>query len=216
MFAQINRNGRTLLSVAFVAAPVLLCLSAGSFALGVGLIPPGVTSWVEGIFGAWALIFFVPVYLELSHRLSETHARLGLVTTFTGLFGAVVGCALELERVQEFALRGYGAADSAFAAYYANPGWEVLTVALLGPLFPLTSILLGAGFLRARTIPRWTAVALILAGIGFPLAQVVGWEWGLKITYPLATLFWLAALLRIGRDYHRAAAPSAALRPRLA
>ncbi len=39
MFAQINRNGRTLLSVAFVAAPVLLCLSAGSFALGVGLIP---------------------------------------------------------------------------------------------------------------------------------------------------------------------------------
>lgn len=190
---------RGLLRAAFVGAPLLLCLSAGSFALGLGRIPPGVTSWVEGIFGAWALVLFVPVYLELARRLAATHPRLGATAAVTGLFGAVVGSGLELLRVAEHSVRQRGAGGEAWAAFNAAPGWEFLAVALLGPLFPLTSILLGASFWRARTLPRWVAVCLMGAGVGFPLAQVAGWEWGLKVTYPLACLLWLAALGWIAR-----------------
>lgn len=200
---------KNLLTVAFVAGPALLCLSAGSYALGLGLLPPGNESWVEGIFGSYALALFVPIYLELSRRLGVTHPRFAAVTTVTGLLGATAGFALELLRVAEHTFRMHGAGDAVFASAYADPGAAFLSVALLGPLFPLTSILLGVGFLRARTLPRWVAACLVGAGVGFPLAQVVGWEWGLRVTYPLATVLWFAALAYVGLASERRNAPGA-------
>lgn len=194
---------RPLLVAAFLAGPALLCASAGSFALGLGVLPPGDTSWIEGIFGSYALALFVPIYLELARRLGESHRVLGIVTSVTGLLGATAGFSLEHLRVTEHALRSHGAGSALFASMYGDPGWEFLSVALLGPLFPLTSVLLGIGFFRARTLPRWVAACLVGAGIGFPLAQVVGWEWGLRITYPLATVLWLVSMSFVGLRYVR-------------
>ncbi len=192
---------KRLLQVAFIAGPVLLFFSAGSFALGIGLIPPGISSWVEGFFGAYALILFIPIYIELSRRLSATHGVLGAITTVTGLFGAAVGFSLEFLRVIEYTLRKIGVGDSVWQAYYANPGWEFMAIALLGPLFPLTSVLLGFGFLRSKTLPQWVAAVLLLAGLFFPLAQVLEWKWGFKVTYPLACLLWMIALPFVGLKY---------------
>lgn len=112
-----------------------------------------------------------------------------------------MGVSHELFRVIEWTLRNYGATEEVWTIFYANPGLEYLLVALLGPLFPLTSIIVGIGFLRARTLPLWISVLLILAGIGFPLAQVLEWEVGLKVTYPLATVFWMISLLTVGSKY---------------
>lgn len=192
---------KSITKFSFFAGPILLFISAMTFSFGVGLLPNGQTSYVEGIFGSFALIFFVPIYLELANQLSATHRKLGLVAAFTGLCGAVVGVSHELFRVIEWTLRNYGATEEVWTKFYANPGLEYLLVALLGPLFPITSIILGTGFLKAKTLPTWIAVFLILAGIGFPLAQVLEWEIGLKITYPLATLFWTIALISVGRKY---------------
>jgi len=188
---------RRLLSVSFVAGPALLVASALTYALGIGLVPPGLTSWVEGILGSYALLFFVPIYVELARRLGETHPRLGTAAIFLGLAGAVTGFSMELHRVVEFTLRNLGAGDAVWEAFYANPGAEYLSVALMGPLFPLTSIVLGVGFWRARTLPRWIAACLVAAGVGFPLAQVVGWDVALKVTYPGACALWLVALLAV-------------------
>jgi hypothetical protein len=192
---------KTLTKFSFLTGPILLFLSAMTFSFGIGLLPNGQTSYVEGILGSFALIFFVPIYLELSNQLSATHRKLGLVTAFTGLCGAVVGVSHELFRVIEWTLRNYGATEEVWTKFYANPGLEYLLVALLGPLFPITSIILGVGFLRAKTLPTWISVLLILAGIGFPLAQVLEWEVGLKVTYPLATLFWMISLVTTGLKY---------------
>lgn len=192
---------KRLLQVAFIAGPVLLFLSAGSFALEIGLIPPGISSWVEGFFGSYALILFIPIYVELSRRLSATHRVLGAISTVTGLFGAAVGFSLEFLRVIEFTLRKVGVGDSIWQTYYAGPGWEFMAIALLGPLFPLTSVLLGFGFLRSKTLPLWVAAALLAAGVFFPLAQVLEWEWGFKVTYPLACLLWMIALPFVGLKY---------------
>ncbi len=190
-------NGR-LLATAFVAGPALLLLAALSYTLGVGLIPPGLTSWVEGILGSYALAFFVLIYLELSRRLSATHPRLAAFTSVTGLFGAVTGFALEFLRVVEHSLRLHGAGDAIWQSYYQHPSWQMLAVGLLGPLFPLTSILLGIGFLRAGTLPRPRAAALLAAGILFPLAQVFEIPIALRVGYPLAALLWLVALAPVG------------------
>ncbi|MGE3886430.1 MAG: hypothetical protein AB7H81_08355 [Vicinamibacterales bacterium] len=183
-----------LLRASFVAGPLLLALSAMAFRLGIGLIPPGVTSWVEGLIGSYALALFVPVYLELSRRLAVTHRRLAMVTVVTGLFGATAGFSMEFLRLVEHSLRARGAGDVVWQAFAADPGGPLLAVALLGPLFPLTSILLGAGFFRARTLPRWVSLCLITAGIGFPLAQVGGFPWALAWAYPAACGLWLISL----------------------
>lgn len=199
-----------LLALSFTVGPALLAAGALAFAFDIGLIPPGITSWVEGILASYGIILFVPIYLALAHHLSKTHPRLATVAALTGLFGAIAGFGHEYARVLEHDLRMHGAPDAVFASFAASPSPELLVVALLGPLFPLTSILLGAGFWRAGTLPRWVAAALVAAGIGFPLAQVVGWEWGLRLTYPGATLLWLVALSWVGRNV---IAPQAALDP---
>jgi hypothetical protein len=198
MRSSIQHN---LVKVAFVVGPILLFFSAMSFALGIGILPPGNSSWVEGLFGSYALMLFVPIYLTLSDKLGETYRLLGTITTITGLCGAVTGFALELLRVIEFGLRRHGVGDAVFQSYYANPGWEFLIVALLGPLFPITSILLGAGLLKARTIPQWASIGLMIAGIFFPLAQVLEWEWGFKVTYPLACTVWTIVLPCVGMKH---------------
>ncbi|MFN7116785.1 MAG: hypothetical protein ACK4TA_08280 [Saprospiraceae bacterium] len=198
---QVPANQQTLLKIAFVAGPFLLVLSALSFVMGIGLIPPGITSYVEGIFGSYALLLFVPIYLHLSGRLSQTNKVLGTITTITGLAGSVTGFAIELIRVVEFSLRQHGAGDAVWQSFYANPNPEFLLVALMGPLFPITSFLLGIGFWRAKTLPTWVAAALMAAGVGFPLAQVLELEWALKVTYPLAGVLWLVSLSYIGIKY---------------
>ncbi len=198
---QIPANQRALLRSAFVLGPFLLVLSALSFVMGIGLIPPGITSYVEGIFGSYALLLFVPIYLYLSGRLSQTNKVLGTITTITGLAGSVTGFGIELFRVIEFSLRQHGAADAVWQSFYAQPNPEFLLVAMMGPLFPITSLLLGIGFWRAKTLPAWVAAALMVAGVGFPLAQVLELEWALKVTYPMACILWLVALSFVGLKY---------------
>lgn len=197
----IPSNQMTLLRIAFIAGPLLLVLSALSFALGIGLIPPGITSYVEGIFGSYALLLFVPVYLHLAGILSQKNKTLGTIATITGLAGSVTGFSLELFRVIEYALRQHGAGDAVWQSFYANPNGEFMLVALMGPLFPITSILLGAGFWRAKTFPVWVSAGLMAAGIGFPLAQVLELDWALKVTYPLACVLWFITLSYIGVKY---------------
>lgn len=190
---------RALTTACFVAAPLLLTAASFAFVLGIGLIPPGITSWVEGLLGSYALMLFVPVYLDLSRRLALTHPVFGTITAVTGLAGATAGFGMEFLRLLEHALRARGAGDAVWQAFAADPGGPLLAVALLGPLFPLTSILLGVGFWRARTLPRWVSLSLVAAGIGFPLAQVGGVDWALHTTYPAACVLWLVALGWTGR-----------------
>jgi hypothetical protein len=181
----------SLLRLIFILGPSLLVMSSLSFVLGIGLIPPGISSYVEGIFGSYALVLFAPIYLFMGNWLWNVRKTLGATALVTGLLGSVVGFGMEFMRVVEFGLRESGATDQLFSAFYQQPAGEFLIVALCGPLFPLTSIILGAGFLGKNQIPTWASVALIAAGIFFPLAQVLVLDWALKITYPLATIIWL-------------------------
>lgn len=189
---------KPLLRTSFVLGPTLLLISALSFALGIGLIPPGKTSYIEGMFGAYALIFFVPIYLYLGYRLREAGSKLGTVGMVTGLMGAVVGCSLELMRTIEHGLRQVGVGDAVWNSYYATPNTEFLAVAYLGPLFPITSLILGYGIFRTRLYPRWVAASMMIAGIFFPLAQVLELDWALMITYPAACVLWFVVYTYLG------------------
>jgi hypothetical protein len=196
-----SSNTKTLLRSAFIAGPALLTASAISFAAGITIIPPGITGYWEGVLGCFALMLFVPIYLELGKRLTERKKILGSLALVAGLAGAVTGYGMELLRVIEYSMRMHGAGDEVWRSWYANMGMEYISVAIFGPLFPITSIILGIGFLLTRQFPAWVSLLLILSGIGFPLAQVLGLDWALKFTYPLACLLWLVALSAIALKY---------------
>lgn len=183
-----------MLKAAYIIAPSLLTLSALSFVMGITIIPPGKTGYVEGVLGSFALMFFVPVYMHLSSLLIEKKKLVGAVAMIAGLFGSVTGYGMEFLRVTEYSLRLHGAGNEIWNNWYANMGMEYIGVAMFGPLFPLTSIILGVGFLRTKQLPIFVSVCLILAGIGFPLAQALEIEWALMFTYPLACFLWLIAL----------------------
>jgi hypothetical protein len=73
----------------------------------------------------------------------------------------------------------------------------------------LTQKALGIGLLRVPTFPRGSSALLIVAGIGFVMAQAGG----IAITffYPLATIAWLIALAPLGWRYLRGKAVGRAI-----
>jgi hypothetical protein len=97
-------------------------------------------------------------------------------------------------RIYEYELRLHGATDAVWQSFGANPGGEILTVGVLGILFPLTSVLLGIGFMNGKIIKRWMAVGLILPGILFPAAMMTEAPLLMKTTYPTACIIWMIVL----------------------
>lgn len=185
---------KSLLHFVYWAAPILLCASSLSFVAGITIIPPGKTGYVEGVLGCFALMLFVPVYLDLGVQLMHERKWLGTIALISGLAGSVTGYGMELLRVTEYSMRMHGVTDQLFQNWYQHMGMEYIGVAILGPLFPITSVLLGAGFLITKKYAAWICWLLIIAGIGFPMAQALEMEWALKITYPLACFCWLISL----------------------
>ena len=202
-----NNTQQLLLKAAYITAPALLAAGALSFTAGITIIPPGKTGYAEGVLGCFALMLFVPVYLDLAGTLMSKRKIAGTIALITGLAGAVTGYGMELLRVTEYSMRLHGAGDAVWNNWYANMGMEYIGVAIFGPLFPFTSLLLGFGFLSSRQYPAWIAWLLVAAGIGFPLAQALEIDWALKITYPLACICWLVALTAIALKYKRISKP---------
>lgn len=187
-----------LTGLAFLLGPLLFLAGAAVRQLALGINEGGEESAVEGVLMAYAVLCFIPIYLVLARWLGEKYPNLGIVCTVTGLFGAMGGFNAAATRIWEGILLDNGGA--------LNPDiWEAavvpefMPVAIGGLFFPLTSILLGFGFLRGNKVSPLTAGMLILAGIAFLVAQAA--EIALEITYPLAGLFWLIALTPLGIQF---------------
>jgi hypothetical protein len=105
------------------------------------------------------------------------------------------------DRIQRGILVAAGVDGALYQTIQATEIPAVLAVGLICLFFPLTSILLGIGFLRTKTIPVWAAIALILAGVCFAGGQVTETEFGLNVLYPLSGVLWLVALAPVGLRY---------------
>lgn len=196
-----------LTAFSYVAGPALLVGGAALFLAGVGPNRALPESWAEGMVGAYGVLFMIPVYLDLARRLGERSPRLGLTCAVTGTVGGAVGFMMMAIRPLQAALWDAGSEVVLWSLFEDG---RVAAAAGLGPLFPLTSLLLGIGHWRARTLPRPVAAALVLAGMLFPLGQVA--MVATHVVYPLACALWLVVLAPLGiqalRGAARAPAPS--------
>lgn len=114
-------------------------------------------AWVYGLIGIW----------ERLHPQLPVAAALGLVLTLLGTFG---GIAFGLQGFFEGAF-GQPAAES-LTAVGEHPVASWLVLWGPGPLFPLSLVLLGAALLWTQLVPRPLAVAVLVAGVAFPLSRI--------------------------------------------
>lgn len=196
------QNGyRKLLGIAFIAGPLLFVLAALVFTVITmqhGLeLEAQERLYSEGILMGYALIVFIPIYLDLARLVGQRFPRYGLFCAVLGLFSMAAGVLAATARIWQLTFIRAGVNESVWDLLGATP--EIMPIALLAPLGPLTSLLLGIGLLRVPTFPRRSAALLIVGGISFPLAQAVGLA--IRFFYPLATIAWFVALAPLGWRY---------------
>jgi hypothetical protein len=191
---QNSKTRQQLIRFTFIAGPLLMLIASlvrvASIHSGESLKP----DYLEGIIGCYGIVLFIPIYWELSRVLSTNKKKLAIATYITGLLGAATGYVHMYNRIYEYELRLHGATDAVWKSFGANPGAEILSVGTLGILFPLTSVLLGIGFMDGKIIKRWMAIGLILPGILFPAAMITESPDLMRTTYPAACICWMLVL----------------------
>ncbi len=208
--ASLGRS-RRLVGASMIAAPVLMGIAAVALAAEIGAVPTSFNdgSWVEGIFGAFGLIAFIPVYLALSNRLSAYRPRLAGVTRVGGLVGAAAGVTWESLRIFCWALAEVGVRPET-AERFLDEQLKYSWPLAISVMFPLTSVLLGFG-LKRRGLPRWQAVALAVGGLGFVTAMAIGVA--PKATFLIGAAAWVVALIPLGLETLRQPRTAHGLRP---
>ncbi|TQM36418.1 hypothetical protein [Pseudonocardia cypriaca] len=151
------RRGSLVLGPLLLAASTFFWVDGRYGVVGGVLVALSSATWVYGLVGAWE---------RLHPRLPAATAA-GLVLTLLGTFG---GIAFGLQGFFEGAF-GVSSAES-LAAVDQHPVAAWLALWGAGPLFPLSLVLLGAALLWTRLVPRPVAVALMIAGIAFPLSRI--------------------------------------------
>ncbi len=189
------------LGLALILGPALFIAAAITFVLGINVTPDGVGSVTEGIIGYYGAILFIVVYLELARLLGQKAPYFGIFCALTGLLGAACGVMAMSDRIQRGILVAAGVEGELYQTIQSTETPALLAIGLVCLFFPLTSIFLGGGFLRTKTIPTWGAIALILAGVCFAGAQMTETTFGLNVLYPLSGIFWLVTLAPIGLRY---------------
>jgi hypothetical protein len=198
---QNSRTRDLLIRFTFIAGPVLMLIASLVRAVDIHGNEALKPNYVEGILGCYGIVLFIPIYWELSRVLSAGKKTLAVVTYITGLLGGATGYVHMYNRIYEYELRLHGAADSVWQSFGANPGGELLSVGVLGILFPLTSILLGIGFVNGKIIPRWMAAGLILPGILFPAAMITEDPQLMRTCYPAACVIWAIVFISYAVKY---------------
>lgn len=192
--------------IAFIAGPTLMILAAIARQLEWGKHEDGAESAGEGVLLAYAVIFFVPIFITLGRMLGERSAWFGFIMTITGVWSSMAGVAASMIRIFEGMLLDAGGTIE-------NDVWEItvesaagLPLGIAGIFFPLTLLLLGIGLFSLDKISQLSAILLSVGGVLFALAQAGGVA--LELTWPLTGIALLIALAPIGLQRLQGTIPS--------
>jgi len=172
-----------LFGAATIAAPVLLIASTTAYTAGDGLGE----DQVGGVIQVYAMVAFMLTVVGLTQMLENLSPRVAALLTLVGVLGVAGGVGYGINSIYA----DIGTIDlNDDVAGAAGP----LALQLPGILFPLTFVGLGVALLRTHVQPRWCAVALVVAGVLFPLSRIPSVE----ILALAADTVFLVALLPLG------------------
>lgn len=191
-----------LVGAAFVLGGSLTAVAAVIYILGIN-VNPGTMGWgssTEGFIGFYAYLALAVAFIELSRRLGKFKPKLAAVTTVTSLVGFAGGGVMNMVyRVMIPDLAAAGMTTEMMDRVNENMmsgamSAEFLLLIFMGPLAPLSSLMIGVGFLLAGRF-RWQATLLILGGVMFPLGEL--FLLGMMF-YVGATILWAIVLVPMG------------------
>lgn len=176
---------------ALIAAPLLLLASTAAFAVEAGdRINRGT---VGGAILVYAMAAFALAMVALTQRFAHIYPRAAVGLLVTGVAGCAAGAGFGVDSIHA-ALPGGGPLED------IGDTAGLLAIFPPGAVFPFTVIAIGIALLRAEPALRRQAIALMLAGIVFPVSRVLD---VLPLAI-LADLVFVAAMVPLGLSALRA------------
>lgn len=187
--------------------PFLYLIAIVMYLLGIGRNSDGFSSYVEGVFGVYAMMFFVMIHISTSRVIGLEKPGFGLFLYLFGIMAACGGVFATGYRVVIGSLEKSGLPPEVMANYMLEreTHWEMIAMAPATVAVPIVTILFGIGILRlkAKLFSSFVGPTLIIGGICFLLAQGSEAEWALTYLYPISGLCWLIAYCSMGMSYLR-------------
>lgn len=190
-----------LLAGAYICGPLVMLASVSAFLFGGRMPEPAdYGSGVEGLIGVIGFALLVPVFMHLADGLGESMPRLATASLIVALLGFAGGGVYQMSsRVTlDLALKYGFDPDMLQRAIDDAEAGSVTTflVIFIGPLVPISSLLVGIGYIRSRLDRRvgWLLTAsgaLTLTGQLLVIAT--------EVTYTAALVLWAVALVPVGR-----------------
>lgn len=185
--------------------PFLFMIGIAMYLLGIGRNSDGFSSFVEGVFGVYAMMFFVMIHISTAKVIGIDKPKYGLFLYLFGIMAACGGVFATGYRVVIGSLDKSGMPLETMARYMSEreAHWEMLAMAPATVAFPLVTVLFGIGIMRLKSNPfkRFVGQTLILGGITFLLAQGTETDWGLNYCYPVSGICWILAYGSMGMSY---------------
>lgn len=185
--------------------PALFMVAIAMYLSGIGLNSDGFSSYVEGVFGVYAMMFFVMIHTASARVIGLERPKFGLFLYLFGIMAACGGVFATGYRVVIGSLDKSGLPAETMTRYMTEreSHWEMIAMAPATIAVPLATILIGLGITRLRqnTFRAFVGPVLIVGGICFLLAQGTESYWGLHYLYPISGLCWLLAYGSMGLSY---------------
>lgn len=185
--------------------PFLYLIAIVMFLLGIGRNSDGFSSYIEGIFGVYAMMFFVMIHISTARVIGIEKPKYGIFLYLVGIVAACGGVFATGYRVVIGSLDKSGLPLETMAKFMAEreTHWEMIVMAPATIAVPLVTVLFGIGIMRLKSNPfkAFVGPTLVIGGIAFLIAQGTETEWALTYLYPLSGICWMMTYGSMGLSY---------------
>ena len=189
-----------LVPILAVVGPALALAAALFVTLQVQMLPDDL-DWIsepESLLFYLGAIAFPVTWIVIGRAIARQAPRTGIVVTIAGVLGSFTGVSAAAWRHMSIDLVDHGVDPNLVNEVWENPTlYSALAILVTFPAFFITPIIAGIAVVRTKVAPAWTGVALLCFGPTLMAAQ--GFYAAIEITYPLAWIFMLSAVVGVLR-----------------
>lgn len=161
---EINQFQNKIWLVSLILAPLLLAISIFFWSNGV---LTGTAGWIQVL----AFTFWILAFQGMFSLLKDKMPRYATIGFLIAIYACIGGNNFGMDGIYGEAI-GINDIDAKNVLHEKLGIGGVISLYLPGILFPLSLIVLGINFIRAKTFEWWIGALLIIAAIGFPISRI--------------------------------------------
>jgi len=165
---MLQANNQTMYGVSLLLAPLLMFISSFFWTNGEYGVTGGAVLILSTLFWITSMTWLFGL---LNKKMPTTAQWCLLFSIFGFISGGLFGFVGVMAEIFNISHQTY---IEEFSKYPIATG---ILLFWSGPLAPVSLILLGIFFLKAKTVRSWVALMFILGGIAFPISRISRNEW---------------------------------------